>query len=465
MENVKNIYLNDIKRNIYFLENYKIQIMINGRYINIYDDDLILDGHDFITKPFILLNDKLNCLINEKVDAKIDFDSLGGWLEYNTYNHNFYGGHMNEILNTNLTNYLINTITYYILKFRIDLIDEYIDILKKNILCTKLKKIIMENGKELFSFDKMIFNKNLFEDIYNLKLNIKFVFCNKNTFNLIIDSNVMLFDNKKMIYSLYYWLGGKGCLQLRYYKNTKNEKIYKYYYLLDDKFNVIETYNLIYDEILIVDCINNKSSIINKSIITAENKSIEDKKENDDDKVVEIVEDTEKEELKKEIEELKKKISEQTKSEVKLKKEFTELQEKNKILVLMNEDLNKQLSSKEKIEEKKEDIDESKDEKDFDELKEKFETLTNKYKFLLKIVNGYADKLDCSVKENEQLSSLIDELDKENEQAFRDYEPLYTENKELRKKIEQLQKDIQHLDAINKYQFERLQASNTESSK
>lgn len=277
MENRKEINLKDINENIYFLENQKIQIYINGIYINIYDKKYEeYDYNTFINKIFsrISINKKLQNIIYRNVEEEID--EKENYLIYNTNEISYINGIKDEILNISLTNYLLNTITYYIFNFKQEKINEYIDILKNNIISSSIfKKKIIENGKiEIIDWiKKMYLNKKIFEDIYKLNLDIKIIFYNLNSLYKIIDYDIKQNRNKKY---LYYKLNNNDEIYRKdYYSNHNNSICY---------FNETQNnyYNLIYNEILIINCLNNDDyKEIENDLINKLKKEIEDlKKEN-----------------------------------------------------------------------------------------------------------------------------------------------------------------------------------------
>ena len=265
MENRKEINLKDINENIYFLENQRIQIYINGIYINIYDKKYEeYDYNTFINKIFsrISINKKLQNIIYKNVEEEID--EKENYLIYNTNEISYINGIKDEILNISLTNYLLNTITYYIFNFKQEKINEYIDILKDNIISSSIiKKKIIENGKiEIIDWiKKMYLNKKIFEDIYKLNLDVKIIFYNLNSLYKIIDYDIKQNGNKKY---LYYKLNNNNEIYRKnYYSNHNNSICY---------FNETQNnyYNLIYNEILIINCLNNddnkeiENDLINK---------------------------------------------------------------------------------------------------------------------------------------------------------------------------------------------------------
>jgi len=263
MENIKNINLKDIKENIYFLENYKIQFYIDGIYIDIYDTYYKNIYKDiFINNIFILLskdNKKLNNLIYENVDEKIQENKT--YLIYNTFEKNIDNlGDEKYINKINLTNYIINSLTYYIFNFRQDKIKDYVNILKNNIISSKIKKIkINKDNKEIEIdyIDKIYFNKNLFEEIYKLNLNFKIVLYNLNSFDKIINYEIQTkqenINGYNHIINYFYYILNNGN-KLKYTYNTNpNTHITKNYYINNDD-NTF--YNLIYKETLIINCSN-----------------------------------------------------------------------------------------------------------------------------------------------------------------------------------------------------------------
>jgi len=254
MENIKNINLKDIKENIYFLENYKIQFYINGIYIDIYDNYYKeINSKNFMNNIFTLLsndNKKLNNLIYENVDEKIDENKT--YLIYNTYETNFSVGSKDNIIKINLTNYIINSLTYYIFNFKQEKIKDYVNILKYNIISSKIKKIkIYEDNKnkEIDYIDKMYFNKNLFEEIYKLNLNFKIVLYNLNSFDKIINYEI---KNENSLNYFYYILNNGNKLKYCCNYNSNTHETKTYYINNDD--NIF--YNLIYKETLIINCSN-----------------------------------------------------------------------------------------------------------------------------------------------------------------------------------------------------------------
>ena len=277
MENRKEINLKDINENIYFLENQRIQIYINGIYINIYDKKYEeYDYNTFINKIFsrISINKKLQNIIYRNVEEEID--EKEDYLIYNTNEISYINGIKDEILNISLTNYLLNTITYYIFNFKQEKINEYIDILKDNIISSNIiKKKITENKKiEIIDWIKKIYlNKKIFEDIYKLNLDVKIIFYNLNSLYKIINYDIKQNGNKKY---LYYKLNNNDEIYRKnYYSNHNNSICY---------FNETQNnyYNLIYNEILIINCSNNDDNKeIENNLINKLKKEIEDlKKEN-----------------------------------------------------------------------------------------------------------------------------------------------------------------------------------------
>ena len=316
MENIKNINLKDIKENIYFLENYKIQFFIDGIYIDIYD---IYDNYcknifinNFKKNIFTLLSNKeLYNLIYENIDKKIEENKT--YLIYNTFEKNISDDFVCEkdINKINLTNYIINSLTYYIFNFKQEKIKEYVNILKNNIVSSKIKKI-GNVGPDYI--DKMYFNKNLFEEIYKLNLNFKIVLYNLNSFDKIINYEIQTNQTKYMNmkdcnqHSFYYILNNGNKLKGIYNYNSNINK-YEVYYTINDK-----SYNLIYKETLIINCSN-----IEKLI------DIDDNNEIKEDNKKDIKEEDNKKDIK---EDNKKDITNNL-----LIKEIEDLKEKNKKLL------------------------------------------------------------------------------------------------------------------------------------
>ena len=261
MENIKNINLKDIKENIYFLENYKIQFYIDGIYIDIYDKYYQnIDTKNFMNNTLLINNNKeLINLIYENINKKIQENKT--YLIYNTfekYINNFCS--YKDINNINLTNYIINSLTYYIFNFKQDKIKDYVNILKNNIISSKIKKIDVKDY-----IDKIYFNKNLFEEIYKLNLNFKIVLYNLNSFDKIINYEIQEVGYKQIINYLYYILNNGN--KLKYNYSSSNNKIINYYTIND------EFYNLIYKETLIINCSNIEKLIdIDDNEIKEENK-------------------------------------------------------------------------------------------------------------------------------------------------------------------------------------------------
>ena len=272
MENIKNINLKNIKENIYFLENYKIQLFINNIYIDIYDKINNINNLDFKKTFYNLFNDKkLNNLVNKNLYEEINDNEFYFYYNYFSQNSNLYNIQYNNIIQYNINNsyfinILLNVLTYYIFNFNKDKIDDYINILKNNIVSsnviTNINNLYSSNTK--INMKRIYFNKNLFEEINKLNLDIKIILYNINPYNNII--NDISFS--------------EGCNN-NFIKSYKTNNIdYNIHFSLssNSKSNYNSNYNNKYDkfitykEILIINCSN-----VEKLIDIDDNNEIKEK--------------------------------------------------------------------------------------------------------------------------------------------------------------------------------------------
>jgi len=240
MENIKNINLKDIKKNIYFLENYKIQIFINNIYIDIYDKLNNINNLDYHKTFYNLFNDKkLNNLVNKNLYEDINDNEFYFYYNYISQNSDI----QYNINNSYFINILLNVLTYYIFNFNKDKIDDYINILKNNIVSsdviTNKNKFYSSNNR--INLNRIYFNKNLFEEINKLNLDIKIILYNINPYNNII--NDISFSECRNDFTKFYKI---------------NNIDYYIYFSLHSNSNSINKYDqfITYKEILIINCSN-----------------------------------------------------------------------------------------------------------------------------------------------------------------------------------------------------------------
>ena len=126
-------------------------------------------------------------------------------------------------------NLFFNALTYYIIKYQRNLLLPYIDILKKNILCTTIRKFnkykdysMIYKNKQNKTLDKVYFKKSILNDIQNLNLNIKFCFSNL-TCNYKIDK-IFNFNN----YPVYTLTNNNEELNVIFYLSKKHNSSCNY---------------------------------------------------------------------------------------------------------------------------------------------------------------------------------------------------------------------------------------------
>ena len=210
MENKKEITLIDLENNYYCLINDYIQIYFENKwyflYLNFKDkeyEDLYLNLFEYHPQLKYLQYFKIN---NYPVHLLNKFDN------YIIYNNNQY--HNRKCL----FNLFFNALTYYIVNYKQDKLNDYYNILKNNILYSSLRKydklydysFKFKSKNKNETLDKIFFKKDLLNDLYNLNLGIKFNFhninCNNPSIKKIINykyKSVYVFNNDDLIYFSY----------------------------------------------------------------------------------------------------------------------------------------------------------------------------------------------------------------------------------------------------------------------
>lgn len=210
MENKKEITLIDLENNYYCLINDYIQIYFENKwyflYLNFKDkeyEDLYLNLFEYHPQLKYLQYFKIN---NYPIHLLNKFDN------YIIYNNNQY--HNRKCL----FNLFFNALTYYIVNYKQDKLNDYYNILKNNIIYSSLRKydklydysFKFKSKNKNETLDKIYFKKNLLNDLYNLNLGIKFNFhninCNNPSIKKIINykyKSVYVFNNDDLIYFSY----------------------------------------------------------------------------------------------------------------------------------------------------------------------------------------------------------------------------------------------------------------------
>ena len=215
MDNIKYLNINDLNKNYYcLLNNYvliynnniwkTINIGINDNeyqqiFNNLFEYCPILKSLQFFKKyiyPFQIIT---------KYDNPIIY-----------YNNKY---HHRECL----LNLFLNSLTYYIINYQQDKLNDYYNILKNNIICSILREYDknldynkIKNKKE--TLDRIYFKKDFLNDLTDLNLNIKFGFKNINCYPFIKKLNIFnsnsnssyTLDNDKMI--IFSILKNKKCI-------------------------------------------------------------------------------------------------------------------------------------------------------------------------------------------------------------------------------------------------------------
>jgi len=254
MENIKNINLKDIKENLYYIEKIKIQYKINNiwfnlydknnKYFNMIDDKYIIESFDKI-KNKLLSKYSYNKFFDETTTSSINFNIVKRMknkefidiIEIKTYKNEFINS-INTILLYIISNYIFNN--------KKDKENEFLDILNNNL--EFIDFVICNYNKNIKG---LYFNKKLFEDINKLNLDLQFYFKYLNTKDKIINVDFKTFWNNK--------ISKKFLLDNNINLVDINNKLYNYndnydynMYLRNSK----NSYNLLYEEILIINCNN-----------------------------------------------------------------------------------------------------------------------------------------------------------------------------------------------------------------
>ena len=171
----KEIHIKDLEYNIYFNKINKIELIIdNKEKIEFINDDKDKNYKEIINKCFIEYLDN-----KEKIWNKINRNSINktSYIMENEFIYDFksiYNAEIednnNFICEYNVTNFLINLITYYIVNYKKEDIDRLLDIFIKN---TFKKCYEYEDNTLLKTIYKFYYYDTLFNDLYMLNLNIK----------------------------------------------------------------------------------------------------------------------------------------------------------------------------------------------------------------------------------------------------------------------------------------------------
>ena len=268
MKNITQIKLNEIKENIYCLDILKLQYLKNNIWFDI---------------PLYCYNDFFNFSNYEY------FQSLKEYKKGEEYNYNDIKFTYSTNNSYDIISVLIKFITHYIIKNKQDIFSNYITILKNNITST--------NNSSIY------FNNKLFDDIYNLNLNIKISF-------KVLNANPKIIFIKEKNNQIYYTLNDNSIIKSAKIKTNSDDiititdanadinntdgyasypAIYDKNNLTDDKQNdnlnyvlikddkVIDRYDDIYYNILIINL--NDNNIKEKNIDEIEYKEIKEENE------------------------------------------------------------------------------------------------------------------------------------------------------------------------------------------
>jgi len=268
MKNIIQIKINEIKENIYCLDIIKLQYLKNNIWFDI---------------PLYCYNDFFNFSNYEYFQSLKEYKKNE---EHNKYDIKFIYNKNNSY---DIISILIKFITHYIIKNKQEIFSNYITILKNNITSTNDTIIYFDN--------------KLFEDIYNLNLNIKISFKTLNANPKIKEIN----ENNNQIY---FTLNNNYIIKNAKIQNSYNDvititdanadknntdgyasypAIYDNNYLNDDKQDdnlnymliknnkMIERYDDIYYNILIINL--NSNNIEDKNIYEIEYKEIKEENE------------------------------------------------------------------------------------------------------------------------------------------------------------------------------------------
>ena len=197
MENDKFFKLYDLNNNQFCLFNQNIEFFkdniwqyLNKNFSKSKSQDLFLNFFDYndinILRP-------LQYFYQDKYKNLKDDD----YIVY--YNNKYYH-------KTNYINLILNTLTFYLLNYEQNKVSLFINIIKNNIVYSKIRKFDKHKDfslkyKNFFNketLDKIYFNKQLFKDLLKLKLNISFKFkninCIPNILNISIYKNMCIYN-------------------------------------------------------------------------------------------------------------------------------------------------------------------------------------------------------------------------------------------------------------------------------
>ena len=216
MENKKEITIIDLENNYYCLDNNFIQIYKDNIWQYIYIDynekeyeEIYMNCFEYYPQLRHLQTYK-KYLYPFQIILKYDNPII--------YQNNKY--HNRRCL----FNLFLNSLTYYIINYNNEKFNDYFNILKNNIICTMVREYNKDYDinykyklKNKITIDKIYFNKNILNDLYNLNLGIKFNFNNINCNPIINRINVYKYNSVYVLENNYLIL---------FSKNNKNKNEY-----------------------------------------------------------------------------------------------------------------------------------------------------------------------------------------------------------------------------------------------
>ena len=237
MENNKYIDIKDIKENNYIIKILKLQYQINNFWFELFDFN-----RNNLSSLNNLSQEVYKCIIDNLIikqnNINIKENNLNNYIEI--INYPFI-----KLYSYSINSYILCILSYYIFNYEKDKKEQFIKILNDNIVYIKY------NNNYYKDINKIYFNKNLFEEIKKLNLDLQICLEYLNSKDKIINIYNDNINNK----TLYL-----------YSHNDKNNSSLLYYSNGYPKY-------LLYKEKLIIKCNNNE----NKKEIKDEIKELKEK--------------------------------------------------------------------------------------------------------------------------------------------------------------------------------------------
>jgi len=291
MENTKEINIIDLEKSGYCLMNDYIQYYKNGiwYYLNV---GISEDEYNEIFLNFFdykniedLWNLQFTKIYKKSIDKVLNkYDKLLIYYNNKFTNRKYY------------FNIFMNALTYYIINYQKNKLNDYIKILRNNIVCSVLRKYNKNLDYDLRyktkynkeTINRIYFKIDLLKELYNLNLGVKFnlrnINCNPKIKNLINFNNYSLYqleNNELLKFSI---LKNKVKDKKNYINNLHNFKLEKVIYDFDYyiPFIVVKEhlhYNLFFENIIInipnqLNLTNTLNKTINLSPVNIINKSL-----------------------------------------------------------------------------------------------------------------------------------------------------------------------------------------------